>query len=193
MVDANYAELMEGLNRLADKLYRRNPREWQKSGMKSREQALQRLNNENLNFPELAGKKEGNAALFAFANDYAGDRVLALIVGLKTMTQAAFENKSDFYILDSLNEQKLYNCARNFEVAIWKLNSSKDAAGKPLLFSNELDGNKPNLSFEREFGRLIGLLDFQAKVVADKNGRSVSRAAQGVATMIFLPVSLLGF
>ena len=122
---------------------------------------------------------------------FAKEKIETTIKWLNDCEIKKSNNKSDFYILDSLNEQKLYNCARNFEVAIWKLNSSKDAAGKPLLFSNELDGNKPNLSFEREFGRLIGLLDFQAKVVADKNGRSVSRAAQGVATMIFLPVSLL--
>ena len=107
------------------------------------------------------------------------------------MMDLAFENKSDFYITDSLDEQKLYRCARNFEVAAWKLASAKDAQGRLILVSNELSYTQPNLSFEREFGRMIGLLDFQAKVVADKNGRSLSRLAQGAASMVFMPI--LGF
>lgn len=113
----------------------------------------------------------------------------ALIYGLLTMVDAAFEHKEEFYILDSLNETKLYNCARNMEIAVWKLSTSRDAAGELFLLSNELDPANRNISFEREFGRITGLLDFMAKVVADRNGRTISRAAQSITTMIFLPVS----
>ena len=95
-------------------------------------------------------------------------------------------------MLDELNEQKLYNCARNIEIAIWKMSSTKDAAGEPLLLSNELDPNNPNLSFEREFGRVIGLLDVLSRVVADKHGRSITRLTQSIATAVFLPVGALG-
>ena len=105
------------------------------------------------------------------------------------MTDAAFAHKSDFYILDALDEQKLYNSARNMEVAVWKLGNDRNAAGEAFLVSNELDPNNRNLSFEREFGRQIGLLDLMANVVADRHGRTLSRATQSVATMIFLPVS----
>ena len=125
----------------------------------------------------------------AFSNTYDGDRVAALVYGLLTMVDAAFEHKEEFYILDSLNETKLYNAARNMEIAVWKLSTDRDAAGELFLLSNELDPANRNVSFEREFGRITGLLDFMAKIVADRNGRTVSRAAQSVTTMIFLPVS----
>jgi hypothetical protein len=115
--------------------------------------------------------------------------VAALIYGLLTMVDAAFEHKEEFYILDSLDETKLYNSARNMEIAVWKLSTNRDAAGDLFLVSNELDPANRNVSFEREFGRITGLLDFMAKIVADRNGRTLSRAVQSVTTMIFLPVS----
>ena len=121
--------------------------------------------------------------------------VAALMLGLLTMVDTAFEGKDDFYLLDSLDEIKLYNAARNMEIAIWKLSQDRwksgEQAGRLFLISNELDAANANLSFEREFGRVIGLLDFLARVVADRNGRSFSRLTQNVATMIFLPVGLL--
>ena len=80
------------------------------------------------------------------------------MAGLIGMVDAAFEHKDDFYVLDSLDAQKLYNCARNIEIAVWKMSSTRNANGGPLLVSNELDPNNPNLSFEREFGRIIGLV-----------------------------------
>ena len=192
VIDANRAEVVAGLRRLAEKLYRRNPKEWRKSGQPSPEAAVNRLFSGAVSFPELEGRREGAAALYAFSPNYQGDRVLALMAGLLGMVYAAFEHTSDFYVLDDLNEQKLYNCARNIEIAVWKMSSSKTAGGEPLLLSNELDPNNPNLSFEREFGRVVGLLDFLSKVVADKNGRTVSRITQNLATAIFLPVGALG-
>lgn len=192
VVDANRAEVMAGLRRVAEKLYRRNPREWKKAGLASQEAALNRLFAGAVNYPELEGRREGAAALFAFNTAYQGDRVLAVMVGLIGMVDAAFEHKSDFYVLDDLNEQKLYNCARNVEIALWKMSSTRTANGESLLFSNELDPNNPNLSFEREFGRIIGLLDFMSRIVADKHGRTVTRLTQSLATAVFLPVSALG-
>lgn len=200
VADASRAEVIEGLHKIAEKLYKRNPKEWKKSNQADRQTALLRLFPKTLektpwplDFPELAGRREGAAALFAFHPDYAGDRVLGVIAGLLGMADAAFENKGDFYIFDSLDEQKLYNCARNFEIAIWKMSASRDADGNRLLISNELDVHNPNLSFEREFGGIIAILDVLAKIVADKQGRSISRVTQNLATAVFLPVSLLGF
>ena len=111
--------------------------------------------------------------------------------GLLSMADAAFEHKEEFYVLDALNEVKLFNCARNMDVVIWKLGHDRTAAGEPFLLSNELDPARRNLSFEREFGRLMGILDFMAKVVADRNGRNFSRLTQTVVGTIFLPVSFL--
>ncbi|MBK7417210.1 MAG: hypothetical protein IPJ38_20965 [Dechloromonas sp.] len=192
IADTNRAEVMEGLLLIADKLYKRNPKEWKKAGVDSREAALARLKNRFYrSLPELGGSREGPAASLAFTETYTGDRVAALMLGLFTMADAAFEHKEEYYILDALNEQKLFNCARNMEVAVWKLGNDRDSAGKLFLLSNELDPANRNLSFEREFGRLMGLLDFMAKIVADRNGRGLSRFTHAVATSIFLPISIL--
>lgn len=190
IADANRAEVVAGLLLIADKLYKRNPKEWKKGGAVSREAAVDRLRKRNSrNWPEFGGLRERQAAALAFGNAYEGDRVAALIYGLLTMVDAAFEHKEEFYILDSLDETKLYNSARNMEIAVWKLSTNRDAAGDLFLVSNELDPANRNVSFEREFGRITGLLDFMAKIVADRNGRTLSRAVQSVTTMIFLPVS----
>ena len=192
IADTNRAEVMEGLLLIADKLYKRNPKEWKKAGVDSREAALAPLKNRFYrSLPELGGLREGPAASLAFTETYTGDRVAAFMLGLLTMADAAFEHKEEYYILDALNEQKLFNCARNMEVAVWKLGNDRDSAGNLFLLSNELDPANRNLSFEREFGRLMGLLDFMAKIVADRNGRGLSRLTHAVATTIFLPISFL--
>ena len=188
VIDTDRAEVLAGLHRIAGKLYKRNPREWKKSGQPSREAAMARLFAGGVDFPELEGRQEGAAVLLALSPEYQGDRVLGVMAGLLGMVYASFENKDDFYVLDDLNEQKLYNCARNVEIAIWKMSSARSATGEFLLLSNELDPANPNLSFEREFGKVIGLLDFLSRIVADKNGRTVTRLTQSIATAVFLPV-----
>ena len=192
VIETTRSEVFGSLRRIADKLYRRNPREWKKSGQPGREAAMARLFSGGVDFPELEGRREGAAALHAFSPDYDGDRILALMAGLIGMVDAAFEHKKDFYVLDDLDEQKLYNCARNVEIAVWKMTSSRTAEGEPTLFANALERDVANLSFEREFGRIIGLLDMLSKVVADKHGRSVTRLTQTVASTLFLPIGALG-
>lgn len=192
IADASRSEVVGGLLTLADKLYRRNPKEWKKAGQPSREAAVDRLRQRYLRkWPELNGQRERQAAALAFTDAYAGDRVAALVYGLLTMVDAAYEHKEEFYILDSLDEAKLYHTARNLDIAVWKLGHDRGADGEPFLLANELDPANRNVSFEREFGRLIGLLDFMAKIVADRNGRSLSRLTQTVVGTVFLPVSIL--
>ena len=192
IADTNRAEVVNGLLLIADKLYKRNPREWKKAGMPTREAALARLKQRlQHNWPELNGLREGGAAALAFSETYTGDRVAALMFGLLIMVDAVFEHKEDFYILDSLDERKLFNSARNMDVAVWKLGHDRMSTGEAYLLSNELDPGNRNLSFEREFGRVMGLLDFMARIVADRNGRGFSRLTHSVVSTIFLPVGFL--
>lgn len=192
VVDTSREQVVESMMRIADKLYRRNPREWKKVGLPDREAALVRLRTYRVVSPEgMEGRTEGAAAILAFSPEFTGDRVAALMYGLLTMIDAAYEHKDEFFILDVLNEQKLYNCARNMEVVIWKLGSSRNEEGEILLLSNELTGENRNLSFEREFGKAIGILDFVSKVVADRNGRAVTRVTHSIVATFFLPVGLL--
>jgi hypothetical protein len=113
--------------------------------------------------------------------------VLPFIVGIHTMLLKAHGNKSEFYLTDSINPQSLYNVARNIEIAAWKLSTSRDLSGKLYLLSNEINTADHNLSFEREFGKMIGRTDLYAISLAEKSQRLISRVMQSIATAAFLP------
>lgn len=189
VIEAHQRELVASLRLLAEKLYRRNPREWKKGSQPSVEAAVARIfaAGPDWRFDELGGKRGTDALYLAFREDYRGDRVLALIAGVASMIQVAFNGKTEFFILDDLDAQKLYNSARNVEIAVWKLSNAQGVEGNSFLLSNE-GGWPRNLSFEREFGKIIGSLDLLSKIVADKNNRTLVRVAQSLATAVFLPV-----
>ena len=186
-------ESLSHLRTLMEKLYRRNPREWKKSGQASLEAAVARVFDSDFQqtFPELNDKRGIDALYLCFQEDFSGDRVLALVWGMTTMTLAAYNDKTDFYAWDDLDQQKLYNAARNYEIAAWKLATNRDSQGQPFLLSNEMNGEVRNLSFEREFGKLIAEHDMLAKIVAGRTNRTVVRVVQNLATAIFLPLSAL--
>ncbi len=195
VADLHRREVFASVRVLAEKLYRRNPREWKKGGHASVEAALDRLLDPRTGWRpvDAAGKRGTDAILLALSADFAGDRVAVLIGGIGGMLNAAFEEKTEFFLPDELDAQKIYNSARNLEIAAWKLANARDAAGSPLLLSNELaqPGQPANLSFEREFGKMIGNLDLLAVLLADKGHRTIARVAQSLATAVFLPVPSL--
>jgi len=190
--EAHLQDAMASLRLLTEKLYKRNPRELKKSGYARPEDAVERLfgKQHNWRFPELDGKRGTDAMQLAFKADYGGDRVFALMAGLGGMTLAAFGDRYEFYLLDEMNAQSLYNAARNVEIAVWKMSHDRDGEGNPLLLSNEL-GAVPNLSFEREFGKVIGNLDTLSRIMADKTNRTVVKVVQTMASAVFLPVAAL--
>lgn len=189
MADMHRRQLDESLYLLADKLYRRNPREWRKMGFASHEAAVQRLTaTDHWRLKELNGVAGTDAVLMALKPDYSGDRVAAYVAGLGSMIHAAFGERTNFHMLDDIDPQKLYNAARNIEIAAWKLASSRDANGELLLLSNEMYP-VANLSFEREAGKMISNLDLISLTIADKTNRTVVKIVQSVATAVFLPVA----
>ena len=102
---------LQSLLRIADKLYRRNPAEWRKTGLPTREAALARLR-------------------------------------------------------DAIESQ-------------------------PLLLADKISAQERNLSFEREFGKVIGRLDLLSAVLTEKYRRAVISYAQsllGGSFLQFLPV-----
>ncbi|OHC72330.1 MAG: hypothetical protein A3H93_14485 [Rhodocyclales bacterium RIFCSPLOWO2_02_FULL_63_24] len=195
VADIHRREIFASLRVLAEKLYRRNPREWKKGGHASIEAALDRLLDPRnaWRLPEAAGKRGTDAILLALREDFEGDRVAVFVAGMGGMLNAAFEEKTEFFMLDELDPQKLYNSARNLELAAWKLATARAAGGTPLLLSNEMSlALQPaNLSFEREFGKMIGNLDLLSTLIADKGHRTIARVAQSLATAVFLPVVAL--
>jgi hypothetical protein len=190
VAEASQREVFASLRLLAEKLYRRNPREWRKSGQASLDAAVARIfeGRHEWKFAELEGRRGAEAIRLTFREDYAGDRVLAFVAGLGGMVQAAFNDKTEFFVLDDLDPQALSNAARNVEIAVWKLSRAQAANGELFLLSNEAVGPVKNLSFEREFGKMIGGLDLLSKIVADKTSRTVVKVIQNLATAIFLPV-----
>ena len=137
---------------------------------------------------ELDGKRGAAAIQLAFEETFRGDRVVAFVAGLAGMIQAAFQDKTELFLLDELDPQSLYNVARNVEIAVWKLSNTRTPRGELYLLSNAASGPVANLSFEREFGKVIGSLDVLSKIVADKTDRTVVKVIQSVATAVFLPV-----
>ena len=195
VADRHRREIFASVRLLAEKLYRRNPREWKKGGHAGIEAALDRLLDPRTAWrpAEAEGRRGTDAILLALREDFAGDRVAVFIAGMGGMLNVAFEEKTEFFMLDELDPQKLYNSARNLEIAAWKLANARDAGGAPLLLSNEMAqaGQPANLSFEREFGKMIGNLDLLSSLIADKSHRMVARVVQSVATAVFLPVVAL--
>ena len=190
ITELHMQEALTHLRALMEKLYRRNPREWRKGGNESMEQAVARLfdNGPFVEYQELNSKKGVACIHLALDPEYEGDRVFAFVYGLVTMTYGAYNDKSEFFLFDEMDPQKLYNSARNFEIAAWKLSNARDADGNLLILSNESQGSLQNLSFEREFGKLIANQDMMAKIIAGKTNRSIARIIQNLATAKFLPI-----
>lgn len=191
VVEIHQQEVLGILKTLTLKLYRRNPGEWRKSGHASAEDATAALF-KALPVWHLAQQKDLNweaSLVDAWREDYTGDHVKAMMNGLLVMHMAAFENKTEFYLLTELDAQKFYNAARNTEAVVWRLSNTRTAQGDPILLSNGFDATGvPNLSFEREFGKLIGIQDTLAKVIEDKSNRAIRFGVVNAASMIFLPI-----
>lgn len=181
---------LEHLRNLARKLYLRNPNQLARSGAKDLESTLDMLFDLKRQgaLESLDNKRSTEAIYLAFQPGFEGDRVAALIEGLRSMTMDAYGGKTEFYVTDEMDPQKLYYLARNYEIAFWKLTHDLDADGNLILISNELQGEVINLSFERLFGKLISLQDAMALVVADKENRRIKNVIQGVASMVFFPI-----
>jgi hypothetical protein len=190
VAEAHQREVFTNLKLLAEKLYRRNPRELKKSGRTTIAAGVARIFEEQhaWSFTELQGRRGTQAIHLAFQESYRGDRVLAFVAGLGGMIQTAFQDKTEFFVLDDLDPQSLYNAARNIEISVWKLSTARTVQGELFLLSNDGAGPIANLSFEREFGKMIASLDVLSKIIADKTDRTIVKMVQSLATAVFLPI-----
>jgi hypothetical protein len=191
VLDIHIQESQKLLRELMVKLYKRNPRELKKSELKLPEENLVRLFDleHTWDFPELAGKYDVDLINLTFNEEYQGDRVFAFIAGLMSMIMKSYNYQSEFYMFDTVEPQKLYNCARNIEIAVWKLSNNRDSNGEPFLYSNSTPGEEViNISYERLFGKLIGTQDNITSIMAGKNNRTVKTVIQKMATAVFLPI-----
>jgi hypothetical protein len=70
---------------------------------------------------------------------------------------------------------------------VWQLSNARDDKGQLDLLTNELNDHERNLSFEREFGKIIGSLDLFAITLSEKLQRVITRVVQTLSTALFLP------
>lgn len=190
VAEAHLNDSLASVKLLMEKLYRRNPRELRKGGYTSIDDATRRAfdRDKHWRFDELHQLRGIDALQLAFKPTFNGDRVFAFGVGLASMLHQSYNEQYEFYFMDQLDPQALYNSARNIEIAAWKLSTSRDASGELLLLSNSMNGDIRNLSFEREFGKLIGGQDFLAGLIAQRSNRTLRIVVQNIASAMFIPL-----
>jgi hypothetical protein len=191
VAETHQQAVIQSLRTLALKFYKRNPREFRKSGFSAAEPAVEALFAplDDWAAAPLRGSDWGRRLAEAWQADYPGDRVKALLEGLLGMCMASYDHHREFYFTTSLDPQKLYNSARNLEAVAWKISQAHTPRGEPLLLSNSMDAaTGPNLSFEREFGKLIATQDNLALIIEDKGNRGIRAGMVNLATMVFLPI-----
>lgn len=176
--------VFDTLKKLAVKLYKRNPREWRKGGHDSLEMAVEAITSDP--FPLVEGKSSIDCIRLTFDEAYQGDRVKAFIVGLETMVLASYDGHRSFYLYNMLEAQKLYDSARNIELASWLVRTKYNSKGELFLLSSS-GSEKINLSFERLFGKMINAQDMIAQIMADRNHRQIKNIIQAIATA-FIPI-----
>jgi len=189
VADTSLQEINRLMEDLLVKLYKRNPHELDKlSGMSIGQRHDQIFDSQDrLVFNELNSRQGTDALNLAFNPDYRGDRVFALMVGLVGMVRSAYNWQTEQFMFDSLDEQKLFNCARNIEVLAWRLSNERNTEGKLLLLSNSQPGEVENLSFERLFGKMIAIQDMMAFTVVGKWDRGIHSV---IMKAVFLPMGM---
>lgn len=191
VADAHQREMNSLMQGLLVKLYKRNPRELQKSPGATIEQRQRQIfaTPGRLSFAELNNRQGTEALELAFDPKFAGDRVFAVMTGLAGMIRGSYQWREEQFLLDSLDPQELFNSARNLEILAWRLSNRRDARGELLLLTNSCDGGEENLSFERQFGKMIAVQDMLAFIIAGKVDRGISRVAQGaLSSAVFMPM-----
>ncbi len=192
MADVEMRENSQTLRLLMTKLYKRNPHELRKNTTVSAEEMVTSVfeNQHGWQFKEIGEMQDSAAIQQAFRPEYQGDRVMSLIVGLQTMLIKAHGGKTEFFFTDSIEPQNIYNAARNVEIAVWRLSNARDDKGQLDLLTNEMNDHERNLSFEREFGKIIGSLDLFAITLSEKYQRGITRVMQTLSTALLLPFGL---
>ncbi len=193
VTDAHMEEMSKLAKKLLVKLYKLNPKELTKApaGMSVDKRIKQLFTAPyTVRFAELGDYYGIKAVPLAFNEDFKGDRVFAFMVGVTGMIHASYNFQTEFFMLDEIDQQKVYNCARNLERVAWRLNHQKDTDGNLYILSNNIDEESGdlNLSFERLFGKMIATQDMMARIASDKNNRAVNQVLHGVASTTLLPI-----
>jgi len=191
VIEYHQHAVIRDLKLLMVKLYKRNPSDRHDYEIRSIEASVDlvfaRVHDKH--YPQWNSLRGTDIVRIALDGAYQGnDRVLPFIVGLRKMLMASYNNHTEFYFLTNIDQQKLYNSARNIEISAWMLAERRDLDGELLLLSDSLSGSQRNLSYQRLIGRMIATQDNLAEIVSHKTGRLIKMVVINAASMIFLPI-----
>ena len=191
VVEYHQRAVMRDLQQLMLKLYKRNPQGRHDEHKRTIEEsvALFFSRPHNQGYPHWSAMNSNDIVRISLDESYQGeDRVLPFIFGLRKMLMASYDDHIEFYYLTSIEGQKLYNSARNVEIAAWMLAEKRDLSGELLLLSDSLESEKRNLSYQRLIGRMIATQDNLAEIMSYKSGRLIKTVVVKAASMVFLPI-----
>ena len=191
VVEYHQRAVMRDLEKLMVKLYRRNPQRRHDEHKRTIEESVELFFSQphNQGYPHWSAMSSNDIVRIALDESYqGGDRVLPFIFGLRKMLMASYDDHIEFYYLTSIEGQKLYNSARNVEIAAWMLAEKRDLSGELLLLSDSLETEKRNLSYQRLIGRMIATQDNLAEIMSYKSGRLIKTVVVKAASMVFLPI-----
>ena len=191
VIELHQRVVMQDLKALMIKLYYRNPNGRHDSKLRTIEESAERVFSHSNDgyFPQWQSMTATDIVRIALDETYQGsDRILPFIVGLRKMIMSSYDNHTEFFYLTSIDEQKLYNSARNIEIAAWMLAEKRDVKGNLLILSDSVENEQRNLSYQRLIGQMIATQDNLAMIIANKNGRLVKTVVVRAASMMFLPI-----
>jgi len=191
VVEIHQRAVMKDLKALMIKLYYRNPYGRHDKHKRSIEDsvALVFAKPSDQGFPQWQNMKPTDIVRIALDETYQGsDRILPFIVGLRKMLMASYDNHTEFFYLTTIDQQKLYNSARNLEIAAWMLAENRDINGKLLILSDSLDNEQRNLSYQRLIGRMIATQDNLAEIMSHETGHLIKTVVLKAASLVFLPI-----
>tara|TARA_R110001606_G_C15404643_1_gene654152 strand:- start:28861 stop:29577 length:717 start_codon:yes stop_codon:yes gene_type:complete len=190
VIEFHQRAAMKSLKALMVKLYHRNPKGRHDAKLRTIEASVNlTFSRSNNYYPQWESFKATDIVRIALDESYQGsDRVLPFIVGLRKMIMASYDNHTEFFYLTNIDAQKLYNSARNIEIAAWMLAENRDVLGRLLLLSDSLEQENRNLSYQRLIGQLIATQDNLATIMAHKSGRLIKNIVVTAASMVFLPI-----
>jgi hypothetical protein len=197
VIDAHVQEQITMIDELTRKLYIRNPNQLALGSNPTTvdERIFSILGSgktgtlPTLEFSELNDVQGVDAINLGLTPLWQGDRVFAVIVGLTGMLKTSYNSNTEFYILDSLDQQALYNSARNIEILNWKISHRRALNGVPLLLTDHHGEAFTDTSFDRLFTQMTTVQDMMAKIVASKNDRGINTIVHSIA-QTFLPVGI---
>lgn len=168
---------LDALFQIANRLYDHNPSQLNKSGL-DKKAAIARLSHAiktRTPWKSLGDKRALDAVVLSLSPGFKADRVAAFIYATSDIFILAQGDRIEFYLLNGLDAQKLYNAARDVDQASQLLMTKNNPQIYALAMSND-DAKY----YDKAFGKIIGRLDTLGEFVTEKYRRAGVGYIQGL-------------